>query len=65
MNPNAPKKMAAAAAREWMKVHWDADETGADLNYEILDEAFEAVFSRRPDSDEDAFSTLKNHFLSH
>lgn len=65
MNPETPKQMTAADARKWMKAHWDADEIGTDLNYEILDEAFEAVFNRRPDSEEDAFAALKNHFTNH
>jgi len=62
MNPKAPKQMTADEAREWMKAHWDADEIGTDLDCDILDEAFDAVFSRLPDPDEDAFAALKNHF---
>jgi len=65
MNPETPKQMTANDAREWMKAHWDAAEIGTDLVYEILNEAFEAVFSRLPDSDEDAFAALKNHFTNH
>ncbi len=62
MKPVAPKKMTADEARKWMKRHWDADEIGTDLHYEILDEAFEAVFGRLPEADDDAFAALKNHF---
>ena len=62
MNPKAPKQMTSDEAREWMKAHWDADEIGTDLDCDILDQAFEAVFSRLPDCDEDAFAALKNHF---
>ncbi len=65
MKHKTPKKMTADKAREWTKAHWDADETGTDLHYEILDDAFEAVFGRQPDDDEDAFGALKNHFQNH
>jgi len=63
MNTNAAKPMTKDQAREWMNDHWDADEIGTDLDSDILDEAFEAVFNRRPGDDEDAFGELKNHFL--
>ena len=62
MNPATPKQMTEDQAREWMNDHWDADEIGTDLDSDILDDAFEAVFSRRPGDDEDAFAALKNHF---
>ena len=48
-----------------MKAHWNADEIGTDLDCDILDDAFEAVFGRRPDSEDDAFAALKNHFQNH
>ena len=35
---------------------------GANVDYEILDEAFESVFGRLPETDDDAFAALKNHF---
>ncbi len=42
--------------------HWDADEIGTDLDINILDHAFAAIFGRLPDDDEDAFGALKKHF---
>ena len=65
MEHNSPQPMTKDQAREWMNDHWDADEIGTDLDSDILDDAFVAVFKRRPDDDEDAFGELKNHFLSH
>ncbi len=62
MNTETRKQMTADEAREWMKAHWDADEIGTDPDCDILDEAFEAVFGRLSEDDEDAFGTLKNHF---
>jgi hypothetical protein len=64
MNANAPQPMTKDQAREWMNDHWDADEIGTDLDSDILDAAFEAVFNRRPGDDEDAFGELKKHFLN-
>lgn len=64
VNPATPKQMTADQAREWMQDHWDADEIGTDLDCEVLDEAFEAVFGRLPEDDGDAFGALKNHFLN-
>jgi hypothetical protein len=52
-------------AREWMIDHWNADEEGTDLDVEILDAAFAAVFGRLPNDDEDAFGALKHHFQNH
>lgn len=65
MDHRTPKKMTAVEAGKWMKRHWNADEIGTDLHYEILDEAFEAVFGRLPEAEEDAFGALKNHFKKH
>ena len=56
------KTMTADKAREWMRDHWNADEIGTDLDIDILDAAFEAVFGRLPDDSEDAFGALKKHF---
>lgn len=65
MKHNAPQPMTKDQAREWMNDHWDADEIGTDLDCDILDDAFEAVFNRRPDDREDAFGELKKHFQNH
>ena len=65
MNPETPRQMTADEAREWMNAHWDADEIGTDLDCDILDESFEAVFGRLPDGDDDAFAALKHHFRNH
>jgi hypothetical protein len=65
MKHEASKMMTVDKAREWMNAHWDADEVGTDLDCDTLEEAFEAIFGRKPEADEDAFGTLKNHFQNH
>ena len=54
--------MTITDAREWMLQHWDADEIGTDLDIDILDDAFAAIFGRLPEESEDAFAALKMHF---
>ena len=54
--------LTPAQARRWMLDHWDADEIGTDLDIDILDAAFEAIFRRLPNDSEDAFGDLKKHF---
>jgi len=65
MEHNTTKPMTKDQAREWMNAHWDADEIGTDLDLDILDEAFDAVFNRHPGDDEDAFGELKKHFQNY
>jgi len=54
--------LTPAQARRWMLDHWDADEIGTDLDIDMLDDAFAAIYGRLPEESEDAFTAMKTHF---
>ncbi len=54
--------LTPAQARRWMLNHWNADEIGTDLDIDMLDDAFAAIFGRLPEESEDPFAALKSRF---
>ena len=53
--------LTPAQARRWMLDHWDADEIGTDLDIDMLEDAYLAIFERFPADEDDAFGDLKRH----